>query len=40
MKDAAVIVGLLVELNHVINFCSMGWFDLFLKLCYLPQDVN
>lgn len=40
MKDAAVIVGVLVELNHVIHSCSMGWFGLFLKLCYLPQAVN
>lgn len=31
MKDAAVIVGVLVELNHVIHSCSMGWFDLFFK---------
>lgn len=40
MKDAAVIVGVLVELNHVIHYCSIGWFDLLLKLFYLPQDVN
>lgn len=45
MKDAAVIVGVLVELNPVTHYCSTEWFDLFIYFfkrfyIYLKMSIN